>query len=567
MSQGCKYFPSQGGYCRNVPGGTVDEQCALYQNRCLTNDEYTKRTGQAPPPRQPVEVPLALPPIVQQPMRPIETEIVREGLEFIQGPISWYYFEMGPELLGMRRKFHFFGDAHFSKEGGCTDRYSIPCATVSPTGKVSGLNKRCYDITYLLMDLFKNSQEERRYTDFLLEFPFKTVRGAMHSELDQLVQKIKSPKREDDQTLAILGKQPPTVENIDYISSLYVIFHDCFQMSKQQCPYRPYVRFHYVDVRLSENNRAIALNTYIFTEKLSEILGLMSVYFQLLAYSGYGLVFDKNPAELKQQIIDSVEFTNRIIGKIYVRGHTLEGSSINYNLELFKLALESDNYIEDVNRLLDTLVEGSKVGTEDYKKFEKFRQQMTLPVVRRDGKVQHRTRVQLQELANENIQVRGKNLATLIVDFVTRLFEELNFTDVYSSWRNFYTVVYPAFLAARSEDTINKAIYELNRYLASRGSGIQLVIGDALIHDGYMLARMFRTFPTPRYGRETHVPSDRVITYTGARHTDNYARFFQEVLSLRPVDSRVNHIDLSKLDPSNLNRCLRDPQFEQYFAS
>ena len=582
MSQGCKYFPAQGGYCRNVPGDVIDEQCTLYQNRCLTNEEYTKRTGQAPPLRQPIATP-SVPSVPSAPLpTPVEStkeeEIVREGLEYIQGPVSWYYFESGPELFGIRRRYHFFGDAHFSSTGGCTERYSVPCAQVDLTGKISNINKRCYDITYLLMDLFANSQKEKRYTDFLLELPFKTQRGATHSKLDQLVETLKSTQLDDDQTSRLditalteidndktLKKVDmiPSVRNLDYISSLYVVFHDCFQMSKEKCPYRPYVRFHYVDVRLSENNRAIALNTYIFAEKLSDILSSMAMYYQLLTFTTFGGV--PEIAKLKQSIIESVEFTNRIISKIYVRGHTLEGTNINYNLELFNIALESDNYIEDVNRLLDTLLEGSKVGTEDYKKFEKFRQDMTLPVVQRDGKIQHRTRVQLQELAQENIRVGGKNLASLIVEFITRLYGELNFVEVYSNWRNFYTVVYPAFLNARSEDSIRKGVYELERYMLSRRSGIQLVEADALLHDGYMLARMFRTFPTPRYGRSQHVPSDRVITYTGAKHTENYVRFFSEMLGLRPIDSRVNHYNLDKLDFTNINRCLRDSKFGEYF--
>ena len=545
MSQGCKYFPSQ-----NVPGETIDEQCVSYHNRCLTNKKQTVKIA-------PIEV-----------VQPNEVEIVHESLEFISGPISWYYFETGPELFGIRRKFHFFGDVHFSKTSDCTEKYAVPCAEVSPLGKVSNLNERCYDITYLLMDLFQRAKKENRYTDFFLEYPFKIKpngQDSSNSNSDQLVDKMRSFELTKEQTLLkLIGQKSSTAQNLDYISTLYVMFHDCFQISKKQCPYGPYVRFHYVDVRLSEKQQIIALNSYIFMEKLPDILQAMSLYYQLSMYTMFADI--PEISVLRQKIIDSVEFTNHLTEKIYIPEHTLDVNDINYNLELFNLALESDDYVNDVNRLIDVLVEGIKIGTEDQKDFEQFRQDMVQPVVHRAGKVQHRTRVQLEELAQENIQVNGKNLADLIVEFITKLYKQLNFIQVYSSLRNFYTVVYPAFLAVHNEDTIRKAQYELQRYLSSRQTGGQLIHADALLLDGYMLARMFRTFPNPRYERAVHNSSDRVITYTGAHHTDNYARFFQEMLGLNPIDSRVNRIDLSRQHFQNINRCLQNSNFEKYFA-
>ncbi len=522
MSQGYKYYPSQ-----NMPGETIDEQSVSYDNRCMTNEE----------------------------VQPNEVEIIHEGLEFISGPISWYYFETGPELFGIRRKFHFFGDIHFSKTADCTEKYGVPCAKVSPLGKVSNLNGRCYDITYLLMDLFQRAKKENRYTDFFLEYPFKIKPNGQDSRRSDLNQ---SELTKEQTLLKLIGQKSSTMQDLDYISTLYVMFHDCFQMSKKYCPYQPYVRFHYVDIRLSEKQQIIALNSYIFFEKFSDILQVMSMYYKLSEYTMFADI--PEISALRQQIIDSVEFTNHITKKVYQ--HTLDINDINYNYELFNLALESDDYVNDVNRLLDELVEGIKIGTEDQKDFEQFRQDMIQPIVHRAGKVQHRTRVQLQELAQENIQVNGKNLADLIVEFITKLYKQINFIQVYSSLRNFYTVVYPAFLAVYNEDTIRKAQYELQRYLYSRQTQSQVIHADALLLDGYMLARMFRTFPNPRYERAVHNSSDRVITYTGAHHTDNYARFFQEMLGLNPIDSRVNRIGLSK---QNINRCLPNANFGKYF--
>ena len=65
-----------------------------------------------------------------------------QDLEFISGPVSWYYFEF------MGRKFHFFGDRHFSKSGNCTDLFGIKCKSIALSGREVSKRARekCYDI-------------------------------------------------------------------------------------------------------------------------------------------------------------------------------------------------------------------------------------------------------------------------------------------------------------------------------------------------------------------------------------------------------------------------------------
>ena len=505
---------SQNEYCRIVPDKTNNEQGVLYRNQVDINRRNIRDNE-----KQLIAV-----------QKPKEVEIVQEGLEYIQGPVSWYYFETDSELFGISRRFHFFGDIHLSKANGCTDKYKIPCAKVDIRGRVSDMNQRCYDITYLLTSLFKNSKEEKRYTDFMLETYFK-------------IKSVPTP-------LNYLSQQNNQEKELDYINTLSKIFHQCFLISKEQCPYHPYVRFHYVDIRQSIEQPINVLNMYILL-KIQSLSGLISRY-TLSVYRG---IQQNELVDMKKRVVNSIKFINHLIEKMY---GPQDGSDINYNLELFHLILDSDNYVNDLNELLDQLLMGIDTNTENYEELEDLRRTMVKVIATRDGKVQHRVRAQLDELGQENIRIRGTNLADLITEFLLQLYQEVKFTDIYSNWRKFYTIVYPAVLAIKDKNTALNAQTELKNYIISRGSGVHpATTADALLLDGYLLARMFRTFPNPRYGRGQHVPADRVITYTGVAHTETYARFFRDILGLNPVASQVNTI--------NKTRCLQNSNFEEYF--
>jgi hypothetical protein len=541
--KGCKYFPGAGGgYCRPTNTGIVEDNCVLYQDRCLIPAEYTKRTGQSPPPR----LPQPAPPPPENMERPEVITQVRQGLQYISGPVSWYYFSV------MGRKFHFFGDAHFSKNNNCPS-FGFKCTTVTPRNEIIDLNQRCYDITYLLRFLFDRSKHDKTYTDFFLEMPFRSSTNPYTlDELSTALQKNVPLTTKQEETLASL--------DTNYIWTLFVVFNSCFQRSKEKCVYEPYVRFHYVDIRLVETptgNEPITLNTYLFVNSILNILQMMQGYFILAsAYSDQPQV-----QKLRQTIIEDVDALNMIIDRVLLRGRTLEGETVNYNAELFNAALNSKDYPIEVNRIFNLLLAGIPPNSSVYQDLRKLQDSMKTPVVSRKGQIIHRVQAQLEGLRSDQVMYHGHNMADLIETFIQDWYRESNLTQVYNNWRHFYTQVYLPFRKIVTSADLERVLvdYEKFRRTIDLGNYGNLISSDALLMDAYLLGRMFRRFTTPRPGRGVPVESTQVITYTGANHTKTYADFFTRVLQVKPIDSVVNPIEPKPI------RCLRDPRFSQDF--
>lgn len=549
--RGCKFFNGPGGgYCRPTNTGIIEENCVLYQDRCLTPPEYTRRTGNPPPSRvteatvPPGPVPAA---IAASTIRPT-AQAVRQGLEFISGPVSWYFFEFGG------RRFHLFGDAHFSKSNNCPDLFGQECTTVTPSGEIITRNQLCYDITYLLKELFDRSKRETTYTDFFMEIPFKGP--AVTEQINELDQAIQSGG-------PLTKKQQRNVEKLGYIGTLYLIFGQCFQHSKEACPYRPYVRFHYVDVRLTgrpEEAESITLNTYLFADTIQTVLALMGIYYTLAQFN----LDLPQIRQLRQEIQDRVELINTLIDRVLLRGRTLEGTTINYNAELFNAALLSDNYPAEIDRIFDKLLAGLPTQSKAYRDLLQLKERMKMPVTQRQGHSVHRVRAQLDALRNDNVTYHGENMADLITRYIQERYEQSNLTQAYNRWRQFYTQVYLPFTRIVTTIDLERAIVGYQQFQNSERNfdWTYLIASDAVFMDAYLLARMFRRFTTPRQGRGIHVESTQIITYTGAEHTQTYAQFFREVLRIQPIDSVI-----TPLEPERRHiRCLRDRRFSQDFG-
>ena len=265
--------------------------------------------------------------------------------------------------------------------------------------------------------------------------------------------------------------------------------------------------------------------------------------------------------------MDLTEITNELINKVLNRGRTLSGLSIDYGRELFMAALLSDHYLEDFNRIMDLLIAGIPASNENLVEFNKVRQEASLLTTQRNGANQHRVRAQLEGLKRDNVIFRGHNLADVIVDFILKEYAMTDLIQVYSLWRTFYTKVFQSFLNIRNQATFQTAISEFEKFEPLLQKGADLVKTDALLMDAYTLARMFRKFTTSQHERPTHNPSDLVITYTGALHTETYAKFFTEVLQIRPVDFRSNPISQTSRELQEISRCLHDDNFSRYFET
>lgn len=549
MTTGCKYYSAQGGYCRPTNTGTIDDKCFLEQNRCYTEPDYVKKFGKSPmpsPKRETVYTPPPSPSRVISEYKPEEALMISNELQYISGPISWYYFEF------MGRRFHFFGDAHYSKSGTCEDRYNVKCSKINIlTGEID-LASRCEDLIFLIKKIFDRSYADKTYTDFYMEVPYR-LEGAADTQLDKIAEKIQS--HQDLNT-----KELQRALNLDYISSIYVLFNSCFLRTKGKCSYSPYVRFHNADLRQAvakEYQGLISLNSYLTLDSLRGILNGVGAYYQATSILGSD---DPRLIEAKFELINQADLVQKLFQKLLLTGQTLAGAKKNYSRDLFNALLYSNDYANDVDKILDDLV--SDIPLEKQGDFMDLRTVMTRLVAERNGHIVSRVKAQLDSLREDNIIYQGKNMADLIIDFINSEYEKTSLVPAYNVWNKFYRTVFEPFRKAVTISDIERGIEAYNQYRETTDVNrvVELVEADALVMDVYTLSRMFRRFTVQRHGRPVHIESNTVITYTGAAHTERYDRFFNDYLKVPRIDAVVN-----KFNIKDINRCLVDPRFSKYF--
>ena len=134
--KGCRHN-SRLKICQPGPGTTVEPPCVRLDNRCYTEDEYEKKTGskfiRESPKTTPVPTIRSIAPLTttgRKTPRPISEvplptgpltfpKLIQKGFSYLSGPVSWYYFKGTVGDNSEERQFHFFGDAHFSKDNNC----------------------------------------------------------------------------------------------------------------------------------------------------------------------------------------------------------------------------------------------------------------------------------------------------------------------------------------------------------------------------------------------------------------------------------------------------------------
>jgi hypothetical protein len=539
-NKGCKFFKSPAGdYCRVTNTGLVEQNCAFEDNRCYTEVEYVKKYGKSPP-----AVVAVVPGPSPAAFKSQQVSLVRGGLKYISGPISWYCYEF------MGRMFHLFGDRHGGMSGTCEKRYNVKCSKINPITKKVDLAETCDDIVFLLTKLFNNSFNNKTYADFYLEYRYRLA-GHKQTQIDILIEK--SQKGEQ-----LTEEEEEAISQSQYIWAIYATFHPCFQRSKEKCKYLPYVRFHNADVRQAidiEYAGMISVNSYIFITILSNLQTMLESYYYLTQYVSPD---DSRLQSLRKEIIDKTEFAQRILDKLLLTGQTLAGAKVNYSKDLFDALLYSNNYVEDVNKILDRLVEGIPVEVQG--DFPKMRNTMTKLSVKRDGKVVSRVKAQIDGLRQDNIIYNGRNMADILLDFLREEYDVFSLAPAYNVWRKFYDKEYLPFKNIVTEADLERAIIAFNNANLDKADEqyVTLFASDALVMDAYLLARMLRKFTIPQHSRAPHSDSTLVVAYTGGKHTERYSRFFSKYLYVPLIDGALS-------TPEG-TRCLVNPNFSRYFS-
>jgi hypothetical protein len=383
------------------------------------------------------------------------------------------------------KRFHFFGDEHGSIDGNC-ESLNINCTDRATTD--------CFDIVFLLENVF---QDKNKFIDLFIELPYLSSDQELNIDLND--------RREG------------------YIKNITQRFHKCFQRNKDLCPYQN-VRFHYVDIRQDLNIPGGLGTIYNY---------LMSLWTEV-ENRFLNLLLEHNPI-INKELIDQMKFINSLVQILFDRYP-------NFHRELFYdiLTQSSVSYIQRMKSFYEEHLASlnSSVLKEIFLEHPKRRI--------KNGNI-HLIRKQLEELKKDNLELKGKNIADSISNFIWKEYDQLEM-NIKEPWNQFYKIFLQTTGALQdinqnksSDDIVKKLeIFQiigdtLNHMEVYRETmedkKFNLVRADMLWMDVYTLTRMFRNYSSSKSPIESNI----VITYTGELHRMNFAKFFQHVLQVNPV--------------------------------
>ena len=304
-------------------------------------------------------------------------------------------------------KFHFFGDVHESKSRNCTDLFGFKCKSVALTGReLSKRATKCYDITSLLETLFEYNYRNEIYTDFFLEAPFRS-----HESSGQFINDIIVGKLKDGLPLTKFEKEVLIHDN-HYIPIIHSVFHSCFQVEKTQCPYFPYIRFHYADIRQyikGDNIEVMTIGGFII-DKLYVINAQLNLFYEKETVDDV----HKNSLDI---LIKDLQL---LIDRLY--------SSDIRDYDFYEIMLYSDNFLIDMTDLLKKLFYGIHPYTFDVFKVIEFVDNILAFAVMKNNHYISRIRSQYETLEDDDIITKSSygrwNLADVIVKFIESEYDE-----------------------------------------------------------------------------------------------------------------------------------------------
>lgn len=484
--EGCFYNPrpAPGRCIKDTRSNVVESQCELVDHRCVLkqNKQQTDNKNDKRPSVIYVPTPPTLDKIkrtkTEQTDELNSTKQKNELNSTLSGPVTAYSGSYSDE--DGNKKLIFLGDFHFSSKNICQP----PCKSLGPNMELTDNDNNCYTTNRLLMDIFNKAQNNREYVDFYLEIPFLPKLGY-------------KPTRSDiDKTTKMAGE----------IYNIFYTFYDYFTKNKSM----NYVRFHYVDVRLQYKEAE-------YNQMMSDMEALMG--FERAPFEIKQTTYEDNIVERINKSINLlgnamvkdnrsknkyIETTDKLIKELYFSGgQTMRGYEEPLNIKLFRLYLESDDFINDSNNLVPNQT------------FEN--------VVTRGNKTMHRVRAQLSDLESKGYTEVSNKIKEFVMSEYTK---NVNNNLLMDLWRKFMKI-YDNYINARSRmlgDNIT-AINDLKKeYEKITYIGYLNVSSTALLMDAYLLARMFR-FNIP----ETNQTK---IIYAGAAHIDNYYRFFRDYFNV-----------------------------------
>jgi hypothetical protein len=364
----------------------------------------------------------------------------KKSFEYLSGPISWYEYEFKDDQ-GNKKMIHFFGDRHDLKTN-CDE--SLKCMKNGNSEK-----SNCYDFVYFLKELFDIVVHNQQYADFFLEFRYNIYKK--------------------------------NINNISYpdnmIGKVYSQFEECLQYTKKDCKYLPYVRMHYTDLR------------DVFIEKESQET-ILSSFTDLLLYGLYGGMIQEFSLTLHNEFsLLSLEKRTKTINMMDVILSMLKDYC-----KFYQILFLSKNFVEDLKDFIEPQLKILKdhpddFDPEDIKHFVNIFE--SLKKLKHPKSKSSILGYQLSELEKDNIIVNGMNIADLIFPFIEqkcKLIKETYYPVIIDKWINYSKEI----LRLKTWFDLNSIYWSLFDFKKELQTFVVLL--NAYILDGYILARLFRSF-------------------------------------------------------------------------
>jgi len=508
---GCFYNPkpSPGRCIKDPRSNVVEDKCEIANDRCRLKSDQPSQI--LVPTRETAKTEGTKVSIGDF----IKADVTNSTLS---GPVSAYSGNLNGQKLLL------FGDVHFSSKNMCED----PCRKVEVNGdQIKDLDPKtptnCWELDRLLSDIFTGSSKKNKWVDFYLEIPFLPKGEYIPTQQD-----IKS-----------------TIEFAGGLYNIFQVFYSCF--NKYKCQFNT-TRFHYSDVRLEYREAR--------RDKILELMSEIPLFdIETTTLQGYVMSRIEGSINILINMIrqdyrkphPDIESTDKIIKGIYFSGGmTMAGRVEPLGDKLFKIYLDSDDYGGDSQKLIQPLLD----NLGDPTAVVELMMSVLMPkiTVNRRGKNMHRTRAQLEGLEYEGKEELSNKIKSYLLE---KYRENVDNSALVGIWSKFMKM-YQNFINPKT-GTLGidmGAMMELQREYKNFTKLLSLnVSSTSLLMDGYIIARMFRSFP----GTD-HADSDVKIVYAGAAHIETYLDFFTKVMgiSFYSYGPRLSEIK-SRRDP---NRCI-----------
>jgi hypothetical protein len=386
--------------------------------------------------------------------------------QYLSGPNIWKEYEFTDDQ-GNNKWFHLFGDKHIV----------IP-NEFCPKG---------YDFVDFLQDWFSELTKYKIFTDFYLEIPYKL--------------NVKS------------------LEDNSYLSLLYLKFRDCFIQNEgrppertataldlsfqkvSKCKYSPYVNMFTTDIRSSYkfvgeqyNSATTTTVPQLIKNRILYLLGQLS--------------------KSNTESIKTAMFIQLLVDQ-YLPLHS----------KIFKLLITSDNYENDILKLLDPIFQEYDPDVYDRKDFDQLRETIKRIISFRTKKKIFILKHELDKLRKEQVKYKGSLMSDWISQFMIRTtehYQKEQLDKFLNAWSNIY-------LELIGDFNVKKILLLIEKY--QKDLNVPLTVIDSTLLDCYILSKSFQVKKN-----DLRRPVLCVI-FEGSNHVDIQSIFFEQVLKIKPLHS------------------------------